>query len=275
MQSLNQNKSSSGFAILEVLLALGILSVVFIWIFIALQRSQRRNEAQEIVQEFNMILAASVHYHDDFSAWPTGPHTDVLHTNHYLPGDITAELKHFEPTNKYQIQLNDKSKKDESFQVSLCVANQKFADLLLPLLPYSSQNPAPKTHAKKPPASCPKMPVGAIEVISKIGINSVNRQHINFDLKYPGDIVKKPGCPAALPPHIFVTLAGFDTKGKPFSMFRLKPTDEGADWKLHLAYMDSSGVIHADNPGTGEQDLAYSGDYHHYPLIVITDCESK
>ena len=250
------HKKMAGFALVEVFLAVAILSIVFVGILLWVQRSDHRNTAQKIAQEFNIILGAATLYHNDTKQWPKTMQDlmDAYYLPIYPPAAVT-------PSDTYIFDPDPKS-----FQVSLCVPSVMWSHLIAPLLPYA--------RIDQPPASIKCTNFVTTAIGAQTGAGAIP----SFSLQYPTDWVDKPTCNARNEPRLYDTLMGFDTGGRPFSMFRLKPT-EGTNpannkpaWQLHLAYSDSNG-IHSDaldnlppNPTTGQVD------FKQYPIFVATVC---
>jgi prepilin-type N-terminal cleavage/methylation domain-containing protein len=259
MQSIKQ-KSQSGFALLETLLALAILSLVLVFVAAWIQRADRRHTAQVIAQEFNMILGASTSYHHDTGQWPSEmkdlyQNNYLPHPNSYNPSDPSQRppLVHFSPRNGYQV-TPPSGQSNPNFQVSLCVPSQIWASAITPLLPYAKQDPLIGGGGQPPPAiSCPDSQF-SMEVIAEIGASALGAP-IAMQMVHPGgrtndDKVPKPDCPSGVAsrPKIYVSIESMDLGGDISSFVNVYPVDDQTEpkkwWVAQIQYLTTQ------SPGT-------------------------
>lgn len=263
-----------GWALIEVMLALSILTLVFTATIYFMKHAQDQRAAQRTAQEINMVLGASVSYfHDHSETWPTAI-TDLYPPSgdYLMASDVNNIWGH-----PYLIQLTGTtSAPTAELAVGTCVPSRSIARTLAAILPHGTADTALPRPSGGP--WDPGCAAGSHYVITHIATVANELKSFDIAIYKTNTEIPMPKCVSGRDPKVFVLPLTIDTGGFPVSAISAyaevkhdqshgvpgDPNCEHGCWTGHIEAVTSKSSLIKDGVGSGAATP--------WQVMAIRDC---
>ncbi len=264
-----------GWALIEVMLALSILTLVFTATIYFMKHAQDQRAAQRTAQEINMVLGASVSYfHDHSETWPSTikalyPNTSPTHGDYLMASDVKNIWG-----NSYLIQLTGApAAPTAELAVGTCVPSRSIARTLAAILPHGTVD-TPLTISGG--TWNPGCAAGSHYVITHIATVANELKSFDIAIYKTNTEIPMPKCVSGRDPKVFVLPLTIDTGGFPVSAIsayaKVKKAAGHGDpadpyctygcWTGHIEAVTSKSTLMKDSSGAATP----------WQVMAIRDC---